>query len=264
MVKIRSPLCPSRATNRAARVTFAMVVGLFWLAMTWSSGRAEEISAAKIVAQADEIRLPQRSFEVHVVITSTGRDREPDIKEYDILSKGADKTIVKTTAPALDRGQVLLMRGKDLWAFLPNLTQPVRLSLAQRLTGVVANGDLARANFTGDYAPALIGNETLDGQAHYTLELKALDRSVTYHRVIYWVNKSNYRPYKAEFYAVSGKLLKTCLYQNFKESAGKVRPVTLVMEDALTAGNKSVLEYGNFQLKEIPDKYFNKDYLKLQ
>jgi len=31
----------------------------------------------------------------------------------------------------------MLMRGRDLWVFLPNVSQPVRLSLSQRLTGQV-------------------------------------------------------------------------------------------------------------------------------
>ena len=64
---------------------------------------------------------------------------------------------------------------------------------------------------------------------------------------------------------MSGKLLKTCLYQNFKDAAGKVRPTTLVMRDAVTSAARSVLQYGNFQLRDLPEKYFNKDYLsKLQ
>ena len=240
-------------------------VSLILIAVLRAFAQAQEISAEKIVAHADEIRFPQRSFEVRVVVTSTLRDREPDVKEYEILSRGIDRTIVRTTAPVSERGQALLMRGKDLWAFLPNVSQPIRLSLSQRLTGQVANGDLARANFTGDYAPSLIGSDTIQGQNYHVLELKAVDRSVTYNRVVYWVNKSNYRPHRAEFYAVSGKLLKTCLYQNFKETGGGLRPTTLIMEDALTEGGKSVLEYGSFQLKDLPEKYFNKDYLtKLQ
>lgn len=226
---------------------------------------SEEPSAAKIVEQADEIRFPQKGFQVHVVVTSTVRDQERDVREYDILSKGHDKTLVKTTAPAMDRGQILLMRGKDLWIFMPNVSQPIRLALSQRLTGQVSNGDLARANFSGDYVPTLTGSETIKGEAYHVLELKAVDRSVTYNRVLYWVNKANSRPYKAEFYAVSGKLLKTCIYQNFKETAGGIRPLTLVMEDALSEGGKSVLEYGNFQLRDLPDRYFTKDFLmKLQ
>lgn len=40
--------------------------------------------------------------------------------------------------------------------FMPDVSQPVRLSLAQRLTGQVANGDLARANFASDYHPKIL------------------------------------------------------------------------------------------------------------
>ena len=59
-------------------------------------------------------------------------------------------SVVLTMAPASERGQALLMKGRDLWVFLPRVSQPVRLSLAQRLTGQVANGDLAGAHFSGD------------------------------------------------------------------------------------------------------------------
>ena len=48
------------------------------------------------------------------------------------------------------------MKGHDLWIFLPTVSQPVRLSMSQRLTGQVANGDLARANFAGDYTAKLL------------------------------------------------------------------------------------------------------------
>ena len=52
------------------------------------------------------------------------------------------------------------------------------------------------------------------------LELAAVDRSVTYQRVIYWVRKSNSWPHRAEFYSASDRLLKTCVYQNFEKMAG--------------------------------------------
>ena len=93
--------------------------------------------------------------------------------------------------PASERGQIMLMKGRDLWVFLPNVSQPVRLSLSQRLTGQVANGDLTRANFAGDYMPKILRTDTIDGQAYHVLELSAVDRGVMYQRVIYWVRKSN-------------------------------------------------------------------------
>jgi hypothetical protein len=41
-----------------------------------------------------------------------------------------------------------------------------------------------------------------------------------------------------------------------------MRPTRLVMDDALRAGEQSVLEYDAMVLKELPDKMFTKEYLK--
>ena len=125
---------------------------------------AETNQAQTIVDKADQIRFPRESFQVDVLITSTAPDREPEQRKYRILSKGNDNTLVVTLEPAADKGQVLLMRGRDLWIYMPNLSQPIRLALSQRLTGQVANGDLARANFSGDYTPSLVGTELIDGE----------------------------------------------------------------------------------------------------
>jgi outer membrane lipoprotein-sorting protein len=146
--------------------------------------------------------------------------------------------------------------------FLPRVSQPVRLSLAQRLTGQVANGDIARANFAGDYTPSLVGTERIGDEVVYVLELAAVDRKVTYQRVRYWVRQRDYRPYKAEFYSVSGRLLKTCLYQDFRMLGGKTRPARLVMTDALSKGTESTLEYSHLKLRELPDQIFTKEYLR--
>jgi hypothetical protein len=96
----------------------------------------------------------------------------------------------------------------------------------------------------------------------YVLELDAVDRGVTYHRVRYWVRQSNHWPHKAEFYSLSERLLKTCHYQKFERMAGRLRPTRLVMEDGLRQGEESVLEYSDMRLRDLPDKVFTKDYLK--
>jgi outer membrane lipoprotein-sorting protein len=246
------------------RVTFVSL--LFGSSVLFLGGplrivAADEDPAKAIVEKADRIRFPQGGYQVNVKITTSAPGREADVRDYEILSKGNERTIVRTLAPASDKGQVLLMRDRDLWLYMPSISQPIRLSAAQKLTGQVANGDLARANFSGDYTPVIVRTDTIENETYHVLELKAVDRSVTYHRVLYWINKGNNWPHKAEFYAISGKLLKTCYYQNFKEIAGSVRPTTLTMTDALTDGGKSVLEYGKLQQRELPDRYFTKDYL---
>lgn len=244
----------------AAGFALATGVGVVLLsAAVWAS---DEQTAKAIVERVDRIRFPHAGYQVNVKITSSMPGRDSEIREYEILSKGNDRTIIRTLAPASDKGQVLLMRDRDLWIFMPSVSQPIRLAASQRLTGQVANGDLARANFTGDYTPTIIRTETIESENYLVLELKAVDRSVTYDKVLLWVNKTNDRPYRAEFYAVSGRLLKTCRFQNYKEAGGAVRPTRLVMDDALVEGAKSSLEYSDLRSKDVPDRMFAKDYMK--
>ena len=218
--------------------------------------------ARAIVEKADLARFPQEGFEVVVDINTRGRDGELESRKFKVLSKGNENSIVMILEPASESGQIMLMKGRDLWVFLPNVSQPVRLGLSQRLTGQVANGDLARANFAGDYAPKLLRTEEVDGEKCYVLELTAVDRGVTYGRVLYWVRQANHWPHKAEFYSLSGRLLKTARYQNFETMGERVRPTRLLMEDALRKGEQSALDYSEMRLRELPDKIFSKDYLK--
>lgn len=219
--------------------------------------------ADDIVAKADAIRFPARGFQVDVrVVTFAAGGEEEDVRGYRILSLGNERTLVLTMAPAVDRGQILLMRDKDLWIYLPKVTQPVRLPLSQKLTGQVANGDLARANFRGDYNSKLLREEPIDGRDYYVLELIAARSGVTYNKVHYWVDKENHRPYQAEFYTRSGKLLKTARYEGYADLGGAPRPTRLVLQDATGRRQRSEMSYSDMVFKELEDHQFTKEYLK--
>jgi outer membrane lipoprotein-sorting protein len=251
----------ARGRFSRAAVAMLLIAPVALLAQPNPEAGDEEF-AKSIVEKADEVRFPVDAFEVAIAISSTGPNAPEDLRRYRVLAKGHENTIVMVTEPASDRGQILLLKGRDLWLFLPTVSQPVRLSMAQRLTGQVANGDLARANFAGDYTARLLRTEGADKDAVHVLELTAVDRSITYHRVLYWVRKANFRPVKAEFYSVSERLVKTCLYQNYKMMAGRERPTRLVMQNALLTDEESVLEYSNMRVRDLPDKMFTKDFLK--
>ena len=250
-----------RSRRRALRAIGAAAA---WpvIARAQSAEQDEDSAAKVIVEKADLVRFPAESFEVDVDVTNLTDGQGTEKRKYKVLSKGNENTIVQVTEPESDRGQAILMRGRDLWVFLPNISQPVRLSLSQRLTGQVSNGDLARANFTGDYRPRLLRTEKVDGVDCHVLELIAVDRGVTYARVLYWVRQANSYPVRAEFYSVSERLLKTCRYENFKSIGGRVRPTRLVLQDALKKGEESFLDYSNLRLRDLPDRMFTKEYLR--
>lgn len=232
------------------------------LADTAQNEAAQSQLAATLLRQADEVRFPIGGAELTVSIRTTKSGRETDARLYRVLSKGNDKSLVMVVEPQSDRGQIMLMSGRELWLFLPSVSQPVRLSLAQRLSGQVANGDIARANFAGDYVASIVGSDEADGEKLHILDLQARDRSVTYHRVRLWLRKGDAWPYKAEFYSVSNRLLKTCTYGNYKEVAGRMRPTRLVMTDALKQDEVSVMEYADIRSRNLPDRVFTKEYLK--
>ena len=223
---------------------------------------AAEIDAQKLIGMADDIRFPRNSFQVVVKVSTTAKGKASEIHEYQVLQKGRDNTIVRTVSPATEKGQVMLLKGADLWLFLPSVSQPVRLPLSQRLTGQVANGDLARANFSGDYHATLVRTENLDQRKMYVLELKAARKGVTYNRVLYWVDAATTRPARAEFYTLSNRLMKVGIYTEYKMLGGAQRPTRLILTDPLRAGEQSVLEYSALKLRELPDKFFTKEFLR--
>lgn len=233
---------------------------LFYFSLASAGDRLSD--AQEILLKSDEVRNPQLDYATWVKVTSFKPNREPTIATYDVMAKGREKAVVKTLSPPVDKGRILLMLGNDLWAFLPEVSKPLRISLQERLIGEVANGDIARTNFSGDYTPELTKSEKIEGRDYYVLSLAAKTESVTYSSVTLWVDKYNFHPFKAEFYAVSGRLLKTCSYENYRELAGRLRPGRLVMNDPIVKEQKSIIEYDKMEVKELPEKYFTKDYMK--
>ncbi len=215
-----------------------------------------------LLRKIDEVRNPPLDYKADVEVTSVRPGRDPKTAKYEVLIKGKNRTIIKTLEPAADRGTSLLMIDYDLWVFLQNIAKPLRISLQQRLLGEVANGDIARANFSGDYNPKLLRIDSIGGKDYYVMELNAKDERVTYHRVILWAEKESYHPLKAEFYAVSGRILKTCSYEDYRQVLGRLRPTRLVLDDPLVRGQQSIIEYPSMVATSLPEKYFTKDYLK--
>ncbi len=255
----------NQSVKAAARL--AIVSLLFALAPCQAqeaspAAQPDNPEARAIVEKADLVRFPAEGFQVDISITSTQSGQNAELRKYRVLSKGNSNTVVMVTEPASERGQIILMKGRDLWVFMPDVSQPIRIALSQRLTGQVANGDLARANFAADYNPKLLRTETIGNDNYHVLELTAVDRSVTYQKVIYWVRQKDNWPFKAEFYSLSNRLLKICKYENYQSMEGRLRPTRLVMEDAMKNGEQSVLEYNSMKLRDLPDKMFTKDYLK--
>ena len=213
-------------------------------------------AAQELVKKADLRRGLQNSFSMKVkALVQDGADRSEAI--YSVKVRDADTSLVEQISPARAQGRKLLMKGLDMWLFTPQVKKPVRISLAQKLTGDVANGDISRTNYAHDYEAKLSGEDAASQAT--ILDLTANDKRVTYAKIKYWISKQNFRPLKAEFYALSGKLMKTATFSDFKKIEGTERMSKVIIQDAVVPSKKSILLYSEQKSQSFPDSLFNKE-----
>lgn len=215
-----------------------------------------------VLEQVDRVRTPAGALAMQVTITTQEPDKAAKVHRYEVLIQGPRQTLVRFLDPPSERGKSLLMLDQELWAYLPTVGKPIRITLAQRLVGDVANGDLARLHFAGDYTAALEGTEMVAGEESLILRLNAKSRSLTYGSIRLWVARATHHPLKAEFFTVSGQLLKSGRYQGYALVAGRLRPTRLVLMDHVHRGSTSTLAYEDMESRDIPEKFFNKNYMK--
>jgi len=251
---------PSLPQNRIAPAKPALVLVAALLLSLAAPVLADE--AADIVRDADRARRPGESFVWKITITSHEGSKAPSVDGFEVFVKGTGRSFVKFIAPPRNVGRSLLTLDRDLWIYLPDAGKPVRIPLSQRLVGQVANGDIARTDYAGDYNATRLGDETIGGVACHVLDLKARTKDVTYAAIKYWVTKDGRRPVKAEFYAGTGTLLKTGVFENFKQVGDHLLVTRLTLADAIRKDRTSVLDYGEITVRPLPDKYFDKNYMK--
>ncbi len=214
----------------------------------------------EILRQVDVLRNPLESFVIDVEVVAH-RPKETEKSTFKVFGQGLDKSLVEFVSPASERGRYLLMLRDAMWIYMPNTRKPIRISPLQRLMGEASNGDVARTNYSVDYVPSLAGEETLGDSPTYILDLKAKDTDLSYTHVRLWVSKRNHEPIQAEFYVLSGMLMKKAYFREFGIMNG-ARTVTMIeIHDVRRKGYWTELKYANLQVKRVSEKLFNKNYL---
>jgi len=204
--------------------------------------------ATEILARVDAARNTMNSFAVDVDLVATTNGKTETAK-YRVYGKGSDRSVVEFVAPATEKGKYLLMLRDAMWIYMPTASRPIRISPLQRLMGQASNGDVARTNFAVDYNAT---NVETDGDA-WVLDLTAKDPAIAYARIRLWVDKSTSEPTRADFYVVSGKLIKRATYRDHGER--------VEIEDLLRTGNKTEMRFSNRAPHDNADKMFTKDAL---
>jgi len=220
---------------------------------------AQERSVKDILRASDRARGNLDGIVWNITITST-EDGASESRGMTVKVK-RNNTLARFTSPANMNDRMVLMVDRNMWFIRSGLKKPVSLSPRQKLLGDAANGDIASTNYVDDYHGVLLGEETVQSEPCYVLDLKAANKNVTYDRIKYWVSKERLVGVQAEFYTLSGKLFKTAAFKydnRIRVNEEEVPFVSeLVIRDAIQKDRVTTMTYGKIKVEPIPDSTFN-------
>jgi hypothetical protein len=195
-----------------------------------------------------------------VVVDST-EEGETTRRSYLVRARGAD-ALCEALSPPRHKGEVILFNDRTIWYLKPGLRRPIAISARQRLQGDAATGDISSTNYARDYAGTIAGEDQVNDEPAWRLDLVARNKSVTYDRIRYWISKKRRLGLKAEFLTVSGDVFKTAAFEYGSRvklpSAGEVDFVSrMTIRDAMGAGNVTVLAFESPRAERHAPAIFN-------
>ena len=123
------------------------------------------------------------------------------------------------------------------------------------------SGDIAATHYAKDYRAQADGEALVAGETCLVFELKAINTRVSYDRIRYWISRARELGVQAEFYSVSGKLLKTARfeYDHRIHHDGALQPFmsAMTIADGVEKENITVMTYRDIRPGAVPDSMFN-------
>ncbi len=213
----------------------------------------------EILKKSDRSRSIGEDSKIEILVETYHGDELDKSERMDVYERGGNKSLVRLLGR---KDQLVLMVNESMWLYFPNTRKPMRITPFQRLMGDANNGDIARLSYFEDYTATLIREEQVDNISCFLLELTAKSKSSTYRKIHYWVSKNNYLPIKADYFMISGKHFKTAYFENYKKVNGQTLIGSIRFYKVNTPNKITVMKFLSFSESDVPNKYFNKNYLR--
>src|SRR5262249_37506042 len=138
-------------------------------------------------------------------------------------------------------------------------TKALQLSSEQVLRGDISNGDLARANLLSQYEARLDGEETVEGDRCWRLELAPKAQGERFSRIVGWISDKTVLPLKSAYDGRSGSLLKSARYLDYRKTPIGVRPTRLEIDTPDDMSRKTTMTFSNLRKIDASPLRFTPD-----
>ncbi|MBN2354215.1 MAG: outer membrane lipoprotein-sorting protein [Spirochaetales bacterium] len=202
--------------------------------------------------------------------------RDPDLGGTKVIEAvyyrrdSDDAFLVVLYAPDTDKGNGYLRVGDNMWLYLSKSRAFQHIGRGEKIGGSNATaGDMETRKFKELYKPALdangkeiISQEMIGKIPVYKIELTAKVVDVKYPKLVMWLTRDKLLRLKEEYYSLSGTLLQTAYYKNYKNVDGRYLALVSRFDDAIEKDNVSVMEITGISFDKVDDYKFEKRYLE--
>jgi outer membrane lipoprotein-sorting protein len=241
-------------SRRASIATLAFGIALGTGVVWPESSRAGDPTPLELLKRYDDVMSP-RTFDGLMTMVAHRQDGTERGYKFRALKSEDDKIRTWFFEPAAAKGQEMLRVGDNMWVYMPNLKRALRLASRESFQGGdFNNGDVLRVNYVADYTCVLTpsGDDKL-----YLLDLTAKTKEATYDKVKLWMSKDRQQPVKAEYYALSGKMLRSSVFEDVKSFHGHERPAHITMRNETATKRWSEITMLDMKLNvDVPPQKF--------
>ena len=196
--------------------------------------------------------------------------RQMRIKSMEQENDG-DKSLTIFDSPNDVKGTAFLSfshptTNDEQWLYLPALKRVKRIS-SRNKSGSFMGSEFSFEDLTSfeieKYDYKYIKDETVNGEDCFVVEQYPKDKYSGYKRRVVWIDKSEYRTQKIDFYDRKNSHLKTLTFSDFNKYVDKHWRASKLAMVNHQSGKSTVLTWKDYQFKQgLDEKDFNKNALK--
>ena len=239
-----------KSNTRFKKILLLAVITLF---AALRANEAFALTAKEIIQKADNALRGETSRAIYkITIRSRRFTRAMKLETYEDKRNKKSFSIIKS--PPKDAGNRFLLIDKNMWHYVPDIQQTVKISPSMMLDSWMGsdftNDDIIKeSSIVHDYSHSLAGQEKIDGHNCYRIELLPKpDAAVVWGKIIYYARTLDCLPVKEEFYNEHGVLKKVMALTNFKKMHDRIIPTLYKMR---TIKKKKKGQYTLMEIKKI-------------
>ncbi len=259
--------------NRFLKIFILM--GLLMTFSFFSEAQTLEEKGLAIAVETDRRDQGFKNYTADLSMVLKNRHGEESVRymKYRVLEvkEDGDKILIIFNRPPDIKGTAVLnyshkIDNDDQWIYLPALKRVKRISVANK-SGSFVGSEFAYEDIVSQevekYTYRWLRDDVYDGQLCFIIERYPVYANSGYTRQVVWIDQSEYRTLKVNYYDRKNEPLKTLTFKGYKQYLKKYwRSDEMIMINHQTGKNTNLI-WSNYRFRAgLKDSDFNRNSLK--